>query len=162
MTEKELFHDATSGVSLSEATDDDNLELRIDDKKTMLSFQAARELAKALYSATNFVPDSVGSHYQIYYVHETTDDNGEVVQCPELGPDDGDWRYTWDEPTLEDVEKRLRKIGQLVENLHRSRVGSSVSSDDDAGRAWVSVFKMPEDERVWKGYWDDFNRYDIE
>ena len=162
MTEKELFHDATSGVSLSEAYVDDNLELRIDDKKTMLSFQAARELATALYSVTNFTPDIAGSHYQVYYVHEYTGDDGAILDCPELGPSDGESRYTWDEPTLEDVENRLKKIGQMIENLHRSQFGPSQSSDDDAGRAWVSVFQMPEDERVWKGYWDDFNRYDIE
>lgn len=161
MTEKDLFNDATSGVSLSEALVDDNLELRIDDTKTMLSFHAARDLATALFSATNFVPTSAGTYYQVYYVHEYTGDDGEILECPELGPNDGDWRYTWDEPTLEEVENRIRKIGQQLEKLHRSRVGSALT-DDDASRAWVSVFQMPEDERLWKGYWDDFNRYDIE
>ena len=37
--------------------------------------------------------------------------------------------------------------------------GQAWSPDvEESAHAWVSVFRMPDDVRVWKGFWDEFDQ----
>jgi hypothetical protein len=151
MSEK-LWENDSGDVALL-ANDEGEVVLKLGDRRAVLESDAARALADALYALTG--QSSTVEHdggFQVYYVHEYSDHAGDVVPCPALGVEDGDSRFTWDEAALDAVGKRLKTIGETVAVLHRKH-----NSDAENSRAWISIYRMPEDECVWKGYWDDFD-----
>ena len=145
-----LWHDDASGLVLKEG-DDGSLIIALDAPVAILSNEIARRLADALNGATGAQPNSDTDYFQVFYVHEYNDE-GDVIPITTLGPDDGDNRFTWDEADLNAVKSRLKNIGEALNKLHRTR-----QVDHDNARAWISIYAMPHDECVWKGYWDDFD-----
>lgn len=161
-----LWADAEGTVHLEASDSGDSVFLCLGAERRALSAPEARALARALArafdGATRAVPD--GSYYQVYYVHEYRDGDGAVVPCPAL---DGDpeaaldeqrpGRYTWDAPDADTVRAVLGRIGEAVAELDAARAAAGLSRDPDNQRPWVSLYRMPEDERIWKGPWDDLD-----
>jgi hypothetical protein len=158
-----LWADAEGHVRLEASDAGDGVVLSLGAERHTLSAGDARALARALARAVDGAarPAPEGSYFQVYYVHEYRDGDGVLVPCPAL---DGDpeaaideqrpGRYTWDAPDAGTVRAVLDRIGEAVAELDAARAAAGLSRDPDNERPWVSLYRMPEDERIWKGPWD--------
>lgn len=151
-----VWRDASGDVGL-QAAGDDELQLRVGDEVlARLDLGAARELAQSLSAWSGAGSVAVvreGAYYQVYYRHEYANAEGELLPCVALGRSaNDDDVYEWDEADLAAARKRVEDVASALAELHRLH---RVSDDADAGRAWISLFRMPDDERIWKGFADE-------
>jgi hypothetical protein len=165
MSDNWLWSDEESGLAvavepLGEAGNEGLVLVLEDDQRVALSAEASRDLAAALADwLTVEAPIASDSDYfQVYYRHEYADAEGLIVPCPDLGEADGDpdeHVFTWDEPDGEGVRRRVRWIGQCVAKLDAGRAGDEPLPD--GATPWVSIYRMPEDLRVWRGPWNELD-----
>ena len=158
MSTSPIWRDETSGLLLHRAEDG---SLEIEDGTARITIPEAavsgfsQAVSRVQAADRPAISPGDGSYFEVFYVHEYRDDSGEIVSCPELGDHDGDWRYTWDEVDLEGVLARAKSVGSAIDAFHNERALLGESLDEESRHAWISVFRMPEDERVWKGPWDE-------
>lgn len=153
-----IWRDDDSELELHRAEDG---SLDLDDGESIItipeSVVAGLVRAMARESAPSLVPATplAGGSFQVFYVHEYRDESGEIIECPDLGDHGGDWRFTWDESDVADVWARVKAVGEAVAAIHAARADRGDTLDEENARPWISVFRMPADERVWKGPWDE-------
>jgi hypothetical protein len=165
-----LWRDDVSGLALRSGTEDeaDSLELWLGDERlTALEPAVARALSDALRVWTErddagFEPPPTvvpaGTWFQVYFRPEYEDASGEAVELAALGEARSDGAYLLDASDLTGVRVLARSVGQALATAHKARTGESYGPEmDERARAWISVFRMPEDVRIWKGYWDDLD-----
>ncbi len=153
MAEHLIWQDLVNNLALTE--EEDGLVISDGVSEIVLPHEAAVAMARSIIGRQGLPTTPEGSYFQVFYAHEYRDSDGSTVPCPELGEHDGEWRFTRDAATLEEAVTHAKEIGKAIENLHNFRVKSGLSTDQDNERAWLSVFEMPTDERLWKGHWDE-------
>lgn len=153
MSEVIIWQDLVSNLSVTEGEDGLLISDGVND--IAVAREAALAMARSIIGRQAQPVTPKGTYYQVFYAHEYCDGDGNMVPCPELGEHDGEWRFTRDAATLEETVVYAKEIGKAIENLHDFRIKSGLSTDQDNERAWLSVFEMPTDERLWKGHWDE-------
>jgi hypothetical protein len=166
-----LWRDEASGLgvrSTAQEDDEEQLEVCMETEVIgLLDRELADELGAVLRrwarpgsAAAAEGPVSVpeGTWYQIYHQPEYTDPGGRIVALKDLGEQRWDEAYVLEATDAAEIRAQARRIGEALAEVHRARTGERYGPNvEERARAWISVFRMPDDTRVWKGYWDELD-----
>ncbi|MBN1946452.1 MAG: hypothetical protein JW797_12305 [Bradymonadales bacterium] len=121
-----------------------------------LSRNDAANLATALRRWAAGENSAAEASFLVYYVHEYLDEQGQLLECEALGDCDEENSVSFNEPDIAAVRRRVAWIGQQLAELHAAYYQIELPEElPEKARAWVSIFRMPEDVRVWKGFADE-------